>query len=284
MSSPAQNPSIVAPSVYVICPSSGWMGINVRELWTYRELLYFLVWRSLKVRYKQTVLGATWAFLQPLMAMVIFSIFFGRLAKMPSDGVPYPIFVYCGLLPWQLFSQAVTECGNSLVGNQHLITKVYFPRLIMPIAGVVTGMVDFAIAFLLLLGMQVYYGIYPHARLLLFPLFILFAMMTALAIGIWLSALNVKYRDVRYLIPFLTQFWLFATPVAYPSSLVPARWRPLVGLNPMAGVVEGFRWALLGTRSGAGPLVLVSALIVLLMLFSGIAYFRNMEKTFADLI
>lgn len=260
------------------------MGMNARGLWAYRELLYFLVWRGLKVRYKQTVLGAAWAVLQPLMAMVIFSIFFGRLAKMPSDGVPYPVFVYCGLLPWQLFSQAVTECGNSLVGNQHLITKVYFPRLIMPIAGVVTGTVDFAIAFLLLLGMEVYYGIYPHAILLLFPLFILFAMMTALAIGIWLSALNVKYRDVRYLIPFLTQFWLFATPVAYPSSLVPARWRPLVGLNPMAGVVEGFRWALLGTRSGAGPLVLVSALIVLLMLFSGIAYFRSMEKTFADLV
>ncbi len=206
------------------------------------------------MRYKQTVLGVAWAFLPPLMAMVIFSIFFGRLAKMPSDGVPYPVFVYCGLLPWQLFSQAVTECGNSLVGNQHLITKVYFPRLIIPIAGVLAATVDFAIAFLLLLGMQVYYGIYPHARLLLFPLFILFAMVTALAIGIWLSALNVKYRDVRYLIPFLTQLWLFATPVAYPSSLVPARWRPLVGLNPMAGVVEGFRWALLGTRSGAGPL------------------------------
>lgn len=284
MSSPAQNPAVVMPSVHVIRPSSGWMGMNARELWIYRELLYFLVWRSLKVRYKQTVLGAAWAFLQPLMAMVIFSIFFGRLAKMPSDGVPYPVFVYCGLLPWQLFSQAVTECGNSLVGNQHLITKVYFPRLIIPIAGVVAGTVDFAIAFLLLLGMQVYYGIYPHARLLLFPLFILFAMMTALAIGIWLSALNVKYRDVRYVIPFLTQFWLFATPVAYPSSLVPARWRPLVGLNPMAGVVEGFRWALLGTRSGAGPLVLVSALIVLLMLFAGIAYFRSMEKTVADLV
>ena len=284
MSSSAHSSAIVTSDVHLICPSTGWVGINPRELWDYRELLYFLVWRSLKVRYKQTILGVTWAFLQPLMAMLIFSVFFGRLAKIPSDGVPYPVFAYCGLLPWQLFSLAVTECGNSLVGNQHLITKVYFPRLIIPIAGVVAGTVDFAIAFALLLAMQVYYGIYPGGRLLFFPVFILFALVTALAIGIWLSALNVKYRDVRYVIPFLTQFWMFATPVAYPSSLVPARWRPLVGLNPMAGVVEGFRWALLGTRSGTGPLMLVSALIVLLMLLAGITYFRSTERTFADLI
>jgi lipopolysaccharide transport system permease protein len=284
MSSPAQIPAVVAPNVHVICPSRGLKGVNARELWAYRELLYFLVWRSLKVRYKQTALGAAWAFLQPLLAMLIFSVFFGRLAKIPSDGVPYPVFVYCGLLPWQLFSFAVTECGNSLVGSQHLITKVYFPRLIIPAAGVVAGTVDFAIGLVLLLGMQAYYGIYPHARLLLFPVFILFAMVTALAIGIWLSALNVKYRDVRYLIPFLTQSWMFATPVAYPSSIVPARWRPLMGLNPMAGVVEGFRSTLLGTSSGVGPLMLVSAVIVVFMLASGIVYFRSMERTFADLI
>jgi lipopolysaccharide transport system permease protein len=284
MSSPDQSSAAFPTPLTVITPSTGWTGVNVRELWEYRELLGFLIWRSLKVRYKQTTLGVAWAFLQPLLTMVVFSVFFGRLAKVPSDGVPYPVFAYCALLPWQLFSLAITECGNSLVANQHLITKVYFPRLIIPVAGVLAGTVDFAIAFVLLLAMQVYYGIFPHIGILLLPVFVLFAIVTALAFGIWLSALNVKYRDVRHLMPFLTQFWMFATPVAYPSSLVPARWRAFIGLNPMAGVVEGFRWALLGTRPGIGPLVIVSAAIVVVMLVGGIVYFRRVEKMFADLV
>jgi lipopolysaccharide transport system permease protein len=268
----------------VIRPSRGWVSLGLRDLWEYRELLYFLVWRDIKVRYKQTVLGASWAILQPFLIMVVFSIFFGRLAKVPSDGLPYPVFVYCALLPWQLFSNAFTESGNSLVASQQLITKVYFPRLIIPISAVVAGLLDFSIASVVLLGMMLYYGIVPTVAAMTLPLFILLAIATALAVGLWLSALNVQYRDVRYTIPFLTQFWLFASPIAYPSSLVPEPWRVVYGLNPMAGVVEGFRWALLGKAEGPGPLLTVSVLVVVALLIGGLYYFRRMEKTFADVI
>ena len=268
----------------IIRPSKGWVPLRLKELWEYRELLYFLVWRDVKVRYKQTVLGAAWAVIQPFFTMVVFSIFFGRLAGIPSDGLPYPIFAYCALLPWQLFSHAMTESGNSLVANQNLITKVYFPRLVIPLAAVLAGLVDFGVAFLVLLGMMAYYGIMPTMAAVTLPLFILLAIATALAVGLWLSALNVQYRDVRYTIPFLTQFWLFITPIAYPSSLVPEGWRVLYGLNPMAGVVEGFRWALLGTANARGPMLVVSVVVVIVLLIGGLFYFRRMEKTFADVV
>ena len=275
--------TINAPTI-VIKPSRGWASLQLRALWEYRELLYFLTWRDIKVRYKQTVLGAAWAIIQPLFAMVVFSIFFGRLAKVPSDGLPYPIFAYCALLPWQLFAHSLGEAANSLVGSQSLITKVYFPRLVIPISAVLAGVVDFAIAFVVLLGMILYYGIAPTAAVMTLPLFVLLAVATALTAGFWLSALNVQYRDVRYTIPFLTQFWLFASPVVYPSSLVPEQWRVLYGLNPMAGVIEGFRWALLGKGSGPGPMLVVSVLVTVVLLVSGAYYFRRMEKTFADIV
>jgi lipopolysaccharide transport system permease protein len=268
----------------IIRPSKGWVPLRLKELWEYRELLYFLVWRDVKVRYKQTVLGAAWAIIQPFFTMVVFSIFFGHLAKIPSDGIPYPIFAYCGLLPWQLFAHAMTESGNSLVSNQSLITKVYFPRLVIPLSAVLAGLVDFAVAFMVLLAMMAYYGMAPTMAVVSLPLFILLAIATALAVGLWLSALNVQYRDVRYTIPFLTQFWLFATPIAYPSSLVPEGWRVLYGLNPMAGVVEGFRWALLGTKNAPGPMLAVSVAVVVALLVGGLYYFRRMEKTFADVV
>jgi len=270
--------------VTLIHPSRGWISLKLSELWEYRELLYFLTWRDIKVRYKQTAIGVAWAIIQPFFAMVIFSIFFGQLAKIPSDGIPYPIFAYCALLPWQLFSHALNESSNSLVANQGLITKVYFPRLIIPVAPVLAGLVDFGIAFLVLIGMMLYYGIMPTFAVFTIPLFLILAVATALSVGLWLSALNVEYRDVRYTIPFLTQFWLFATPVAYPSSLVPESWRALYGLNPMAGVVEGFRWALLGKAEGPGTLLVVSVMVVIILFIGGLYYFRRMEKTFADVV
>ena len=275
------SPSL--PTFY-IRPASSWSSIGLKELWEYRELLYFLVWRDVKVRYKQTALGAAWAIIQPLMMMLVFSLFFGYLAKVPSDGIPYPIFTFCALLPWQLFAHALTESSNSLVANERLITKVYFPRLVVPIAAVLGGMVDFAIAFVILLVMMLYYGIVPTWAIVTLPGFILLAIMTALGVGLWLSALNVQYRDVRYTIGFLIQFWLFATPVAYSSSIVPERWRPLYGLNPMAGVVEGFRWALLGKSEPPGALLAVSVVVVILILVGGLYYFRRMEQEFADVV
>jgi lipopolysaccharide transport system permease protein len=267
-----------------IRPASGWTEIGFRELWDYRELLYFLTWRDVKVRYKQTALGAAWAIIQPLFMMLVFSLFFGRLAKVPSDNIPYPIFAFCGLLPWQLFAHSLTESSNSLVANERLITKVYFPRLVVPIAAVLGGLVDFGIAFVLLLAMMAYYGIVPGLAILALPGLLLLAILSALAVGLWLSALNVKYRDVRYTINFLIQFWLFATPVAYPSSIVPAQWRLLYGLNPMAGVVEGFRWALLGKADPPGALLAVSVSVVLVLLVGGLYYFRRMEQEFADVV
>lgn len=265
-------------------PPGRWTSIGFAELWQYRELLYFLTWRDIKVRYKQTALGAAWAVIQPVFMMLVFSLFFGRLAKIPSDGIPYPVFTFCALLPWQLFAHALTESSNSLVGNQNLITKVYFPRLVVPISAVLGGLMDFAIAFVILLGMMLYYGIVPGWQVLALPGFVLLAILTALGVGLWLSALNVQYRDVRYTINFLVQFWLFATPVAYPSSIVPEKWRALYGLNPMAGVVEGFRWALLGKSTPPGAMLWVSVAAVVIILTGGLYYFRRMEQEFADLI
>lgn len=267
-----------------IAPASAWARIELRELWEYRELLYFLTWRDLKVHYKQTALGAAWAVIQPLFMMIVFSVFFGRLARVPSDGIPYPVFTFCALLPWQVFANALSASSNSLVGNQNLITKVYFPRLVVPIAAVLGGLVDFAISFFILVAMLFAYGIVPGWQVFALPAFILLAIMTALAVGLWLSALNVQYRDVRYTTNFLIQFWLFATPVAYPSSIVPGQWRVLYGLNPMVGVVEGFRWCLLGNRESPSALVLVSAAVVSLLLVGGLFYFRRMEQQFADVV
>lgn len=265
-------------------PSKGWVSLRVKELWDYRELLYFLVWRDVKVRYKQTALGATWAIIQPFFTMVVFSLFFGRLAKVPSDGVPYPIFSYTALVPWTFFAYGLSQASNSVVTSSNLITKVYFPRLIIPIATVLSGVVDFALAFVVLLGMMLYYGVAPTFNVLWLPVFLLLALITALGVGLWLSALNVKYRDVRYVVPFITQFWMFATPIAYPSSLLSEPWRTIYGLNPMVGVVEGFRWALLGTNTAPGPIIAVSSLAALIILIGGAFYFRRLEKTFADLV
>jgi lipopolysaccharide transport system permease protein len=279
------NPAIRNPNseILFIRPADGWTSIGLKELWEYRELLYFLTWRDIKVRYKQTALGAAWAIIQPVFMMLVFSLFFGRLAKVPSDGIPYPIFTFCALLPWQLFAHALTESSNSLVANERLITKVYFPRLVVPISAVLGGLVDFAIAFVILLLMMFYYGIVPTAAVVALPGFILLAIMTALGVGLWLSALNVQYRDVRYTINFLIQFWLFATPVAYSSSIVPEKWRALYGLNPMAGVVEGFRWALLGNKP-PGALLWVSVASVIVLLIGGLYYVRRMEQQFADVV
>ena len=273
-----------ARGVLRVEPSRGWVSLKLGELWAYRELLYFLVWRDIKVRYKQTALGAAWAVIQPFCTMVVFSLFFGRLAGVKSDNVPYPIFAYAALVPWTFFANGLSESSNSLVGSANLIKKVYFPRLAVPAAAVLAGLVDFAVAFVVLCAMMLYYGVALTANVLWLPLFLLLALATALGAGLWLSALNVQYRDVRYVVPFAVQFWLFATPIAYPSSLLPEPWRTVYGLNPMAGVVEGFRWALLGTETRPGAMTALSALAALLLLVSGAFYFRRMEKTFADVV
>jgi lipopolysaccharide transport system permease protein len=268
-----------------IQPSRGWVALQLRELWSYRELLYFLIWRDVKVRYKQTVLGATWALLQPFMTMVVFSLFFGGLAQIPSDGIPYPIFSFAALVPWTLFVQGLTMSSTSLVGSANLIKKIYFPRLVIPISSVLSGVVDFVLAFLMLLLLMLYFGIVPTANIIWLPALIVLAVVSSLAVGLWLSALNVQFRDIRYTLPFLTQLWLFITPIAYPSSLIENPMLRLVySLNPMSGVVEGFRWALLGTDTAPGPMVLVSAGVALLLLVSGVFYFRRMERTFADVV
>ena len=268
----------------VIEPSRGWVPPNLKELWEYRELLYFLCWRDIKVRYKQTVLGAAWAIIQPFLTMVVFTLFFGRLAQIPSDGIPYAIFCYSALVPWTFFANGLTQASSSLVSDANLLKKVYFPRLIMPVAGVLSGIVDFLVAFAVLLGMMVYYGLVPTIHILWLPAFLLLALVTALGVAMWLSAMNVQFRDVRYVIPFLIQFWLFATPIAYPSSLLSEPWRTLYGMNPMVGVVEGLRWALLGTATAPGLMSTVSALAALTVLVTGVFYFRRMEKTFADMV
>lgn len=279
----AKAPVILEDFLIVIQPKRGWVGFDLGEIWRYRELLYFLAWRDIKLRYKQTVLGAAWAILQPVLAMVVFTLFFGKLAQMPSDGVPYAIFSYCALVPWTYFANALSSAGNSLVGSANLISKVYFPRLIIPGASVLAGTLDFGIAFSVLLGMMLYYGIAPSWGILLVPMLFLLTMGTVLGVGTWLSALNVKYRDVRYVIPFMIQLWMFVTPIVYPLSLVPERYRMLVALNPMAGIIEGYRAALLGRPFHWGALAM-SAVLCVLLLLAGVFYFRTVERTFADVV
>ncbi len=264
-------------------PSKGWVSLRLRDIWHYRELLYFLTWRDIKVRYKQTALGATWAIIQPVMTMIVFTIFFGKLVGTNTGDIPYPIFSYVGLLPWNYFSQSVTQSSNSLVGNANLLTKIYFPRLVVPFSGVLSGIIDFALAFIVLIGMMIYYHVELTWKAALMPLFLFLSVATALGVGLWLSAFNVEYRDVRYVVPFLTQFWLFATPVAYPSTLLSEPWLTLYGLNPMVGVVEGFRWSLLNASIDPTMLAL-SIAVSLILLVSGAFYFRRMEKTFADVV
>jgi homopolymeric O-antigen transport system permease protein len=261
-----------------------WTPLRLREIWASRELLYFLIWRDVNVRYKQTVFGAAWAIIQPFSAMVVFSLFFGRLAKMPSEGVPYPVFSYAALVPWTFFANGLTHVSNSLVRDTNLVTKVYLPRLVLPFSAALGGLIDFGVALIVLFGMMVAYRIPITVNVVFLPFLVLLALATSIGVGLWLSALNVQYRDVRYVVPFLTQAWLFATPVVYPSSLLPARWHVLYGLNPMAGVVEGFRWALLGTHTHPGPMILVSVVTVLAVLVSGAFYFRRVESRFADVV
>ena len=275
---------LASPDAVVdIEPSTGLRPINVRELWAYRELLYFLVWRDIKVRYKQTALGAVWAILQPVMTMAVFAVFLGRLAHVPSDGLPYPLFSFAGLVPWTYFATAVSTGALSIVGSQNLISKVYFPRLLIPLSSAVTPLVDFGITMVTLAAMLMWYRVVPGAAIVWLPLFVLLAFATAFATGLWLSTLTVLYRDVRHLVGFLMQFWMFATPVAYPASLVPEKWRVIYGLNPMTGVVEGFRWALVGGPA-PGPIVAASAAVVIVMLVTGVMFFRRSEGTFADVI
>lgn len=276
-------PTDGVPAV-TIEPPARWAPLNLHGLWEYRELLYFLVWRDLKVRYKQTLLGAAWAIIQPFFTMVVFSLFFGRLAKIPSDGIPYPIFAYAALVPWTFFAHGLSHASTSVVGSGNLVKKVYFPRLVIPIAAVLSGLVDLGLAFVVLLGMMAYFGMALSLKVLTLPLFLLLAFVTALGVALWLAALNVLYRDVRYVVPFLTQLWLFSTPIAYPSSLLPEPWRTVYGLNPMAGVVEGFRWGLLGVETAPGSIIVVSSLAAVALLVGGALYFRRLETTFADVI
>lgn len=282
----------MSDEVLYLKPSRGLAAMKLADLWRYRELTYFLIWRDIKVRYKQTALGAAWAILQPFLTMVVFTIFFGRIGKMPSDNIPYPIFSFTGLLPWTLFSKAISDAGRSMVANRSMITKVYFPRLVIPLSSVLSGVVDFAIAFVVLIGMVIYYNTAPNSgysitltpAVLTLPLFLLLALVTSLGVGLWLSALNVNYRDVNYVLPFLTQIWLFLTPIVYPSSALSDKWQLVYALNPMAGVVNGFRWALLGTASNFSVTIIISTSVAILLLVSGLIYFRQMERTFADTI
>ena len=276
--SSASNPP---PQIH-IRPTKGWVALDLNELWNFRSLLYFLIWRDIKIRYKQTVMGVGWAILQPLIAMLIFTIFFGRLAKMPSDGIPYPIFAYTALVPWMFFANALTLASNSLVMQAQMIKKIYFPRLFLPVASVLAGVVDFVLAFIILLAFMGYYGFLPTINVLWLPLLLVLALMTSLGVSLWLSAMNVQFRDVRYIIPFLTQIWFFATPIVYPSSLVPEQWRFVHALNPMVGVIEGFRWILLDAGPAPGPSILVSVAVAIFLFVTGLFYFRRLEKTFAD--
>jgi lipopolysaccharide transport system permease protein len=272
------------PETIYIKPSAGLTALNLRDLWVYRELVYFMVWRDIKVRYKQTILGAAWAVIQPVLTMLVFNFIFGSIAKVPTDGIPYPIFSYTALLPWGLFVAALNNASRSLTSNTNMVQKIYFPRLVLPLASVLGGLVDFAIAFLILIVMMIYYKVTPTAAIWTLPLFILLTIVAALGVALWLSAINVQYRDVNYVLPFLTQFWLFLTPVAYSAKVISDKWQIVYSLNPMAGVVNGFRWALLGTNTGPGLYMAVSVCIALIFLISGLFYFRSMERTFADLI
>jgi lipopolysaccharide transport system permease protein len=278
------------PNTIVIRPTKGWMALNLRDLWVYRELIYFMTWRDLKVRYKQTLLGVSWAVLQPFLTMVVFSIFFGGLAKVPSDGIPYPIFSYVGLLPWGLFANALLNASRSLYSNQNMVSKVYFPRLVLPLSSVLGGIVDFGIASLVLVGIILYYNLTGITHLtftwpmLTLPLYLIMALGTALGVALWFSALYVQYHDVGYILPFLAEFWRILSPVVYSTTLIPAKWQIIYALNPMAGVVNGFRWAILGTPTGPSTDLAISAVVACLFLVSGLVYFRRMEKTFADTI
>jgi homopolymeric O-antigen transport system permease protein len=282
----ARATALSKPAIPVmrITPPTRWWIVPFDELWTFRELVYFFVWRDIKIRYKQTVIGAAWAVLQPLLTMLIFSLFFGKLAHIPSDGLPYPVFYYSALLPWMYFAAALQNATNTIVDNQRLVTKVYFPRLALPLSSVLSGLVDFGVSFLMFIAIMIYYGIHPGAAVFWLPMFLLLAILTALGVGLWLSALNAIYRDVRYVLPFLIQFWMFASPVAYPASLVPQKWRWLYGLNPLAGVIEGFRWSLTGRGNPPGRMLLVSSAVVVVILIGGLAYFQKMETTIADVV
>jgi len=272
---------ISAIPVIDIHPSRGWIPVNLKDLWLYRELLYFLTWREIKVRYKQTILGFAWAIIQPFMMMIVFTLFFGNLAKIPSEGIPYPLFNYAALLPWTLFAEGLTRSSSSLVQDANLVRKIYFPRLVMPISGVLSPIVDFAIAFIILIGMMFYYGYYPTVNIIWMLGFIVLAVATALGAGLWLSAMNIKYRDIRYVIPFLIQIWMFASPVVYSSNALPEKYQLIYALNPMSGVIEGFRWSLLGTQP-PGAMAAVGIVIVTVLIVSGVFYFRRSEKSFAD--
>ncbi len=276
--------SLANVPVTIIRPSKGWVSLGLQEVWEYRELLYFLIWRDIKVRYKQTFIGGAWAIIQPFFTMVVFSLFFGWLARIPSDGIPYPIFSYAALVPWMFFANGLSQSSDSLVGSANLIKKVYFPRLAIPTAAVLSGIVDFVLAFSVLLGMMLFYGIIPTWNIVWLPAFLILTLITSLGVGLWVSAMNVQFRDVRYTVPFLIQFWLFSTPIAYPSSLLSEPWRTIYGINPMVGVVEGFRWALLGADTAPGPIIIVSSMAAFIALVSGAFYFRRMEKTFADVV
>ena len=279
----SQGAPLPEEPLVIIEPSRFWVALDLRGLWAYRELLYFLMWRDVKVRYKQTMLGAAWAIIQPLLTMLIFTLFFGELARVPSDGIPYPIFAYAGLLPWTFFSNAVTSSGNSLVGNSNLITKVFFPRMIIPSAAVAAGLVDFGIAFLLLIGLMIYYSVtVTWAVLMLAPLTILTTLL-ALGLGMWLSALNVKYRDIRHALPFLMQLWMFVSPIIYPVSMLPAKWRWLLALNPLTGIIAGFRSALFN-RAFDWTAIGISIGITLALLVYAAFSFRRMERNFADIV
>jgi lipopolysaccharide transport system permease protein len=280
----SETKPLVNIPVVRIDASTGSVALTLKELWEFRELLYFLVWRDVKVLYKQTAIGAAWAVIQPVVTMIIFTLVFDRFAKIPSDGVPYPIFSYAALLPWMYFSKGLNQSTLSLVTNANLITKVYFPRMLLPISAMFAGFVDFAISFIVLVGMMVWYGIVPNANVIFLPLFVLLMMLTALSVSLWLSAINVRYRDVGQAMPFLIQIWMFASPVAYPASLVPENWRLLYSINPMAGVIEGFRWALLGKEAPEVLPIVVSIVVVSALLCSGLFFFKRMEETFADVV
>jgi lipopolysaccharide transport system permease protein len=274
------------PDTIILRPSRGWSALNLADLWRYRELIFFLTWRDLKVRYKQTVLGVAWAVIRPVITMVIYSLIFGNLAQLDSEGVPYSIFTYVALLPWQLFSKAMNDAGRSMVSNRNMVTKIYFPRLVIPVSTILSGLVDFLIAFVILIGMMIYFQVPITLNVLYLPLFLLLALVTALGVGLWFSALNVYYRDVGYVLPFLTEVWKYITPVAYSAQYITGKWQFIYALNPMAGVVQGFRWALLGTTLDASALTTmsISAFVAVVVLITGLFYFRRMERSFADMV
>jgi lipopolysaccharide transport system permease protein len=292
MSQQTTSPSVAVASAGIpnpgftlrVQPSRGFRGLDLGAVWEFRELLYFLIWRDISVRYKQTILGAAWAVLQPVMTMVVFTVIFGNFAKIPSDGLPYSIFTFTALVPWTYFSQAISRSGVSLVSDAHLVSKVYFPRLIIPLASAAAPLMDFLVSFVVLVGMMAWYGIPLRWSLLALPFFLLVTLMTAVAAGLWLAPLNARYRDIGYTIPFLTQFWFFVSPVTYPLSLVPQKWRLLYGLNPMVGVIEGFRWALLGKQSPDFAVTFVSVIVVAVLLATGVVFFKRMERTLSDVI